>query len=439
MMKTSFTIMDNCSVIKCQASVWILLFLAPFSVLGGESVPKKRVAVFLLGQDVFSIPSAYAAEQRIAQRLAAEPGFLVLDAEQVLEQEVDRGAVKLLAQAQAEFSQGVNQYQNLDLDLSIASMARAAQRFERAYAGLGLQRKQYFAALMYQGAAWLNKGELQKGQDSYRRLLVQDPSAQMDRALFPPGLIRTFEAVRRGVREGETGGLEVFSNPSQAKVFVDGNYHCISPCNPSYLPVGKHVVVVRRAGYRAVAKSVTVSSDSRTRVHGNLRELPGSDVLLESMALFATELGPDLELSMGLQSIFADAKLDQVLLGQVVLRGQSVQLRLSLFDVRSASQRGYQTAVLVAPLAGGLTDMVAKLLRGRFMRSVVVDTVGLEPKPAPFRLRGEEKFSSLPSPAYYQRWYFWAGLGSGLAVVATVLWLVLPQDPEPKSQILLEF
>ncbi len=69
---------------------------------------------------------------------------------------------------------------------------------------------------------------------------------------------------------GETGSISVSSNPSGAKVYVDGSYKGLTPKTISDVPVGKHVIVLSKSGYETASSEITVSSGQTKSLSGYL-------------------------------------------------------------------------------------------------------------------------------------------------------------------------
>ncbi len=69
---------------------------------------------------------------------------------------------------------------------------------------------------------------------------------------------------------GQTGSISVSSNPSGAKIYLDGTYKGTTPKTLSNVPIGSHTVKLAQTGYSDVSKSVTVTSGKIAQVSKTL-------------------------------------------------------------------------------------------------------------------------------------------------------------------------
>jgi hypothetical protein len=335
---------------------------------------------------------------------------------------------------------GLGQYENLELNQAVKTLRGAVDGFEKVPEVLfGGRVKSYIKALTFLGASLILHGDIQGGQEAFRRLLVYDRRAQLDKSTFPPGMVATFEAVRRDVLEGPRGSLSVFTTPSHGKVYIDGVFRGVSPCTVERLPPGKHLVVVRKVGYLIWGGTAQVEAGEEQKTRVRLVELPGTEQLLENLDAIAAELDEDDEMPDELRKRAVESKLDRFVLGRLQQRGQGVYYLVCLYELPSGEvirshegvvnqeERGFATAV---------DAVFSFLLTGReeVLKSAKTIAVG-----GTLRLKDEELFQEDDTPVY-KRWYFWTACGVGAASVATLLVLLLSGGEEqPKSQILLEF
>jgi hypothetical protein len=420
----------------CRQIVATLLVFFPAISTAAET----RVSVLIGAQDVFSRRTAGHMEHLGTERFDREPGWRAVGAERLFLQEDSIPPLKSFNAAVRDTGVGLGQYENLDLDQAVKTLRRAVDGFEKVPAVLsGGRVKSYTKALIFLGASLILRGDIQGGQEAFRRLLVYDRRAQLDKSLFPPGMVGTFEAVRRDVLEGPRGSLSVFTTPSHGKVYIDGVFRGVSPCTVERLPPGKHLVVVRKVGYLIWGGTALVEAGEEQKTRIRLVELPGTEQLLENLDGISAELDEDDELPGELLIRAVGSQLDRFVLGRLQQRGQGVYYLVCLYDLPSGEvirshegvvnqeERGFATAV---------DAVFSFLLTGReeVLKSAKTIAVG-----GALRLKDEELFQEDDTPIY-KRWYFWTACGVGAASVATLLVLLLSGGEEqPKSQILLEF
>lgn len=73
-----------------------------------------------------------------------------------------------------------------------------------------------------------------------------------------------------------TGSIKVTSNPGGASVYLDGVYKGTTPMTISNVPIGSHIVKLKKQGYNEVEKTVIVSASHTTTVSLQLLQQTGS-------------------------------------------------------------------------------------------------------------------------------------------------------------------
>jgi len=430
-------IMPGCG----QKAVILLAVLATAAAAGAEPEGSPtRVSVLIAAQDVFSRRTSGYMEHLGAQRFDREPGWQVVGAERLFLQKDSIPSLEFFEAAVRDVGLGLGQYENLELDRAVSTLSRAVDGFEKVPQVLfGSRVKSYIKALTFLGASLILHGDIQAGQEAFRRLLVHDRRAQLDRSLFPPAMVGTFEAVRRDVVEGPRGSLSVFTTPSHGKVYVDGVFRGVSPCTVERLPAGRHLVVVRKVGYLIWGGTAQVESGEEQKTRVRLVELPDTAQLLEDLNVVAAELDEDDELPAGLRERAAEGGLDRFVLGRLQQRGQGVYYLVCLYELPSGKViRSHEGVVNQEErgFANAVDAIFSFLLTGR---EEVLESAGTIAVGGTLRLKDEELFQEDETPIYH-RWYFWTACGVGAASVAVLLVLLLSGNEEqPKSQILLEF
>jgi len=69
------------------------------------------------------------------------------------------------------------------------------------------------------------------------------------------------------------GNLSVTSEPSDAKVYLDGEYKGVTPVFISYIASGNHTLQVTKAGYQSQKEIITIYPGDTTFIHAILQEL----------------------------------------------------------------------------------------------------------------------------------------------------------------------
>ena len=393
----------------------------------------------MYAEDAFSRRAAETIEHLGAMRLAREAGVTAVASDDLLVREGDEEQHKAIRWAAGRLARGIEAYENLEPVEAVAHLQAAVDQFELLPGMLtGRSKADYLSALSYLGSSLILKGEPQQGQATFRKLLVFERRTRLDKNIFPPGMIRMFESARQEVTQGPTGTLSVFSSPEHCKVYVDGIFRGVTPCTMDRLPVGQHLVKVRKAGFMPWGKAVTIEAVEEKPVNCRLRDLPAGSELLRAVELAAREL-PD-KLEPRLQALALGMNLERIAVGRLSQQGEGVLYVVTLFDAGSGgvirSHRGVASPAS-AGFAKAVDAMFSYLITGRadVLQSLSIEVV----KNEPLRLRDEELFDE-PDVPFYERWYFWTAVGVGVvAAVGIGLGLGLRSEGEPGSQILLEF
>ncbi len=431
-------IMPGCLQI---AGIVLALQLLAAPAAAGSTGDDIRASVLIAAQDVFSRRTAGYMEHLGSQRLDRERGWQVIGIEEVVLPEDSVPPMDGYRAALSDVRQGLASYENLELDKAVRVLSRAVDRFEKNPSVLfGGRAQAYVKALTFLGASWILQGDPQRGQDVFRRLLVYDRRARLDKSLFPPGMVATFEAVRRDVIGDTQGSLSVFTTPSHGKVYLDGVFRGVSPCTIERLPPGRHLVVVRKVGYLIWGGTATVEPGEEQKTRVQLVELPKTEQLLETINGISAGMDADDDLESELRNLAVKTRLDRFVLGKLQQRGQGVYYLVCLYRLPSGQViRSHEGVVNQAErgFAHAVDAVFSFLISGReevleSARTVAVGETSL-------RLKDEELFEEDDTP-FYKSWYFWTACGVGAASVATLLAVLLSGGgQQPKSQILLEF
>jgi hypothetical protein len=140
-----------------------------------------------------------------------------------------------------------------------------------------------------------------------------------------------------------TGRLQVESEPSGAKVFVDGRNRGVTPLTIESLPVGTHVVVVD-SSKGTVRRSVAITANETARI---------SETIYTGWLAVASPF--ELSISEGGQSLRADER-DQYVLSPGSHELQLENRTLGYHDTRKVDIRpGEVTRISVTPAASTIT------------------------------------------------------------------------------------
>jgi hypothetical protein len=183
------------------------------------------------------------------------------------------------------------------------------------------------------------------------------------------------------------------------------------PLGPQSLPAGEHLVTVRRAGFAAFAKKVTVAAGKAVELEARLApvyavlsvtvDVPDAQVLVNGRALGPAPI-TDQEVPPGVieLAVVKDGRREERQLTLVAGRDYPVAVRFNA--PATGSDRPLETKLLPQPVEPGPL--------------AVTDTAAVAP--------------------LYQRWYFWAGVAAvvAAAAVGTAVGVTASQPPRKRTE-----
>ncbi len=407
---------------------------------GPALAAQRRAAVLMWAEDAFSQRPAAVLEQLGHEWLERRAELEAVAVDALVADEPPAAQRRALQRAAEQRRAGITAYEQLEPRKAVASLQAAVQSYEQAVPLLrGPVAADYLSTLSYLAASLVLTGDMQQGQATFRKLLIVEPTTELDKRLFPPGMVRLFAAARQEQTAAATGALAVHASPEHAKVFVDGRFRGVAPCSIDGLAAGRHLVVVRKAGHRPWGAAVTVAAATESPVRCRLQRAPAGEAFEQALAAAAAQVGA--ELAPRLQGLALGRGLDRLALGRLSQAGDGVAYTLSWYAVASGQPLREHAGILVGErdtYAGAVESLFTYLITGR---GDVLQSAALAERDEPeaVRLRDEALFEP-PEVPVYERWYFWTAVGAVVVGAAAVtLGLLLPGDESPGSQILLEF
>jgi len=389
--------------------------------------------VVLLGGDTFSRRLAEELSERLEAGLAAASGQRA--------RPLDRpGQDPGWTQAVAALEAGREAYLDMDAELATASLRKAIEGMRRAGDALVQVegRRDYLDALLTLGAAEILAGEPARGQATFARALAAEQGLRLDPATFPPELVHAFAAVRAEVEARPRGGLFVYATPDLARVWVDGRFRCVTPCEVTGLVAGAHLVWVRRLGHAGQGEVVEIEAGGRREL--TLRLEPADDAPALAEALRAAPGGLPGAGGEALAAWASRLGLERVLVGRLDQAGAGFVLRAAWLEADTGRWGGERSLGLRGLPESGSPALAALVSSLRSPEGGVLESPGPGAQPGAIALRDEARFVEAERP-WWERWYVWTGVGAGVLLVAgaIVLGVLLSGDDGPGSHFVLEF
>lgn len=173
------------------------------------------------------------------------------------------GAREHLARAQEH-------YFHLHYEDAAAEARRAVRVLERDSSSLHDKGRLLFDALMTQAmiARAMKDDELMG--IALSRAAGLDPLRELDRALYPPSVVKLFGRSRAASAKRGVGALRVRTHPAVAEIYLNGIPCGITPATLNDLPAGDYALMIRTNKYAPVKKSVIVTAGKTKSVSAKL-------------------------------------------------------------------------------------------------------------------------------------------------------------------------
>ena len=246
-----------------MASVGLLLAAPAWAAKGAEVAV---VGAHIEGQsDAQAIANAEAlieALDRSAGVVAVPPGKLRgrLSGRESL---VVEGA--FLGNGRERLDEGRLLYDRADLAGAVPVLDEAVEALTAGLAGAP-DTKDLVDALLLLGLSHLFSGDPAGATSAFERVVILDPTRELDPVNFPPKAVQFFTDVRRQVLDAKLAALFV-EMPGDAQLFVDGKE---SLSTSVMLPPGPHYVLVDGGGGQRAFEVVTLEEGDRRRLRVQL-------------------------------------------------------------------------------------------------------------------------------------------------------------------------
>jgi len=246
--------------------VWILILLLPAAALADKG------AVSIICIEPPRPGEAYRAAAMAAQALQQEiasRGRKVVDAATALHRP-GKGASARAREARAEVKVAVEDYDTLEFGKASRRLEAALGTMREALAmnPAAITHAEYATAAHYLAAAAFYNGELDAATRHFIDAYAFAPGAAMDDAVFPPDLIKHYQATTAGL--AQTGEIAVKSTrPGEA--YLNGTPAGVAPTTLTGITPGTHLVRVQAPGYRSSAIWVEVKAGRVSNVTMDLK------------------------------------------------------------------------------------------------------------------------------------------------------------------------
>jgi len=123
-------------------------------------------------------------------------------------------------------------------------------------------------AYIYLGNVYMGNNDKKDAKKVFAEAVRLDPEREITQAKFPPKTVQKFvEAKQDMLSTAKSAKVDILTNPKKAEVYVNGVHKGIAPIKINGLPQGDHFILVKKAGYKPMAKKISVKTNySRVKI-----------------------------------------------------------------------------------------------------------------------------------------------------------------------------
>ncbi len=414
------------------------------TVTGAREAP--RVASFTLATDKFSEKAAAVLNHLARENFKRAKEFRLINVRAILEGQPDDSRLAVLQKSFELMLSGKEQYHNLELDAAIDELSRAVAGFRKAAGRLGNGRD-YLETMLHLGAAYILAGDNELGADNFRKVALYDKRRTLDPKAFPPSMIEIFNRIKEEVTASPVGTVIVKSSPTAAEVYLNGVFKGITPIKLFRVPKGAHFVRLEKDGYLPWGQAVVFYPAHEEQVQASLQS---ASQFHEFEGMRKSLLG-DLEDDPPRPELIRFGEwigVDRLVLVTVTQRGDEVTANAVMIGVHPSKTISFRNATFSLAGPNFLTrgdafftslyrDVQIPSAKKPLTNQPLLDMVrcnsdsdcsaqevceAASGKCIPYAPEGDR---------FYEKWWFWAIVGGGLAVAGgttLLVWYLIQPD-----------
>jgi len=326
-------------------SLWLGAAVS-ITTLSAASLHAKPISVVVRGIGAGSDKAAGFVQHFVREALKESDGHEVVDLAEALGSPTQNRAKRAFSVAEEMVVKGRSAYETLDLDPAIDFLNTALTKYERHAAYIESPAK-VAEVLMLLGATHILRGEEKTGAKRLAQAVAVYPEIEPDPRIFNPGMRQIFQDAVDRLAARPVGTLSITSNPSYARVYVDGKFVGVTPMAIDKVTEGRHLVRLTKDGYRNWGRVIDVvgqveSTDVATmKPTDNFEEF---DALVEA----AMPSLPNLSIGDGAKLVHRQLgdllDVDELFMAEVRLDGERVRVLAVLLDLtkKAVVNRGTQ-------------------------------------------------------------------------------------------------
>ena len=300
-----------------------------------------RIAVVVVSQDLRASQQQGALEAAAEAALDRDARFSVISVHDAFNPAAAQRQDDRLDDSREKMKVGRQALDDLDNVKATEAFTQALEALQQT--DLSRNFPALLEAWTMRAAGHATGGENGPAKKDIEAVVALSPRAEFTPTFFPPDLIKFAEAQRKFAANAK-GELLVRTEPTGARVWVDGTYRGVSPVTVAGLTLTKHFIAASEGGYAL----------------GQSQAAPGE----EAISLAAAEIGPGWKKATSdikkdpegstrdsaTQALGKAARLDQVLLvlSKKSLAGDKLDLIAVRLEVRDGHNAAYRAGTVNA-------------------------------------------------------------------------------------------
>ncbi len=335
----------------------LLLSLSAFAA--APPPPEKRVSVIIIGMDKGADALTLKLEGFANDALAEYQGLSLKTSDDLFGVAPDEDAVASLKRAEQGFAESKASFDARTYDDAERKLRATIKEYSKAVAAMKTCGNLCESVAMY-ATVLQARGDLEESKIAILDLIALSPSYDLDRKRYPQNFLALKAQVATSRNAQLRGNISVKSKPAGARVALNGEFQCFTPCALNTLPIGKQLVRIDRPGFRQVGQLVEVSVEDQD-ITADLVPTSGYkafDGLKEKLA------GEALRDKGGsaMTSVANSLKLDRAVIGLLKDIDGTSELTLGYYDLKAGKRFALKKASFQGDEFGQLKGEIGRMV-----------------------------------------------------------------------------
>jgi hypothetical protein len=338
----------------------LLTVVIAVSALGATPPPPdKRVSVIIVPMDGAAESLTLKLEGYANDALTQFQGLSLKTSDELFGIAPDEDAVASLKRAEQGFNESKTSFDARTYDDAERKLRATIKEYGKAVAAMKGCGNLCESVAMY-ATVLQARGDLEESKIAILDLISLSPTFELDHKRYPQNFLALKAQVATSRNAQLRGNVSVKSKPAGARVQLNGEFQCFTPCSLNTLPIGKQLIRIERPGYRQVGQLVEVSVEDQD-VSADLVPTSGYkafDGLKEKLA------GEALRDKGGsaMTSVSNSLKLDRAVIGLLKDIDGTTELTLGYYDIKAGKRFAIKKASFQGDEFGQLKGEIARMV-----------------------------------------------------------------------------